>query len=141
MSEKEEVLYKNWKGLKDKEDNESKAEKEFIEEELADEYFNKIKEVSQGVECAEGGNIEAEVWKLKKKLCPRSQDPPTAMMDEDGYLVTDAEAIKDMAVKAFKHRLRNCPMKVGLEDIKEAKKKLHRESWKLPRILRQIHGI
>ena len=123
MSEKEEELYKKWKRLKDKEDDKSKAEREVIEEELADEYFDKIKVATKGVECVEGGHIASEVWKLKKQLCPRSRDPPTAMMDEDGHLVTDVEAIKDMAIKAFKHRLRNRPIKEGLEDMKEAKEK------------------
>ena len=45
------------------------------------------------------------------------------MMGEDGRLVTDVEAIKDIAVKAFKHRLRNRPIKEGLENMKEAKEK------------------
>ena len=87
-SEKEDKPYKRWKYLKNKEDAESKAEFEELEEELSEEYFNKIKMASKDVDCAEGGNITAEIWKLKKQLCPRSRDPPTAMMDDDGNLVT-----------------------------------------------------
>ena len=61
MSEKEEGLYKRWKVLKDKEDIKSRAEKEDIEEELADEYFDKIKLASKDVDCAQGGNISSEI--------------------------------------------------------------------------------
>ena len=94
---------------------------EDVEEKLAEEYFNKVKLASKDVDCAEGGNISSEIWKLKKELCPRSRDPPTAMMDENEKLVTNAETIKDMAAKAYKHRLRNRPMKEGMEKIKDEK--------------------
>ena len=74
--------------------------------------------------CAEGGNISSEIWKLKKQLCPRNRDPPTAMMNEEGKLETNIEVIKDMAVEAYKYRLRNRPKKEGLEEMKEAKEKV-----------------
>ena len=101
VSYKEERLYNRWKALKDKEDVTSKAEKEELEEELAEEYFDKIKLASKDIDCIQGGNVSSEIWKLKKQICPRSRDPPTAMMNNDGNLVTDTEAIKDMAVKAY----------------------------------------
>ena len=31
-----------------------------------------------------------KVWKLKKKLCPKFQDPPAAMLDSKGNLLTEA---------------------------------------------------
>ena len=94
---------------------------EEVEEELSEEYFNKVKLASKEVDCAEGGNISAEIWKLKKELCPRNRDPPTAMMDEKENLVTNAETIKDMAVKAYEDRLRNRPMREGMENIRDEK--------------------
>ena len=120
-SKKEETLYKRWKDLKKKDDTESKDEMDNIEEELSEEFFKKVKQASKDVDCAEGANMSAEIWKLKKQLFPRSRDPPTAMMDDSGNLVTNTEEIKDMAVKAYEHRLRNRPMKEGMEKIKEAK--------------------
>ena len=39
-------------------------------------------------------------------------------------MVTNVEDIKAMAVKAYEHRLRNRPIKEGLEEMKEAKEKL-----------------
>ena len=113
VSETEEGLYNRWKSLKDKEDSKSRAEKEEIEEELAEEYLDKIRKASNNIDCAEGGNVSGEIWKLKKHIFPKSRDPPTAMMDEDGILVTNKEDIKDMAIKAYEHRLQNRPMKMG----------------------------
>ena len=63
-------------------------------EELAEEYFNKVKLASRDIDCAEGGNISSEMGKLKKEIFPLSTDPPTAMMDDEGNLVTNAEIIK-----------------------------------------------
>ena len=123
-SQKGEMLYRRWKELRKKDDTESMAEMDKIEEELSEEFFDKVKLASKDVDCNEGGNVAAEMWKLKKQLFPRSRDPPTAMMDDKGNLVTNTETIKDMAVKAYEHRLRNRPMKEGMENIKDEKEKL-----------------
>ena len=42
----------------------------------------------------------------------------------DGNLVTNVETIKDMAAKAYKHRLRHRPIKEGMEEMKKAKEKV-----------------
>ena len=123
-SQKGETLYRRWKEIRKKDDTESMAEMDNIEEELSEEFFDKVKLASKDVDCNEGGNMAAEMWKLKKQLFPRSRDPPTAMMDDKGNLVTNTETIKDMAVKAYEHRLRNRPMKEGMENIKDEKEKL-----------------
>ena len=65
-----------------------------------------------------------ELWKLKKHMCPHSREPPIAMSDEEGNLVTNATKLKDMAVKAYQERLRNRPIKEGMEEIKDAKENL-----------------
>ena len=61
---------------------------------------------------------------MKKKLCPRSRDPPTAMLDDNGNLVKDEEKVRELAMNAFKKRLENKPMKEGMEDLKESKEEL-----------------
>ena len=78
-SRKEEKLYEKWKHLKNKDDPKSKAEMEEIEAELSEEYFNKVKIASKEVDCAEGGNISAEIWKLKKEFCPRRPDQSASL--------------------------------------------------------------
>ena len=46
------------------------------------------------------------------------------MVDKEGNLVTNQEGIKELAKKAYQERLRNRPIKQGLEDIKESKERL-----------------
>ena len=117
-------LYNRWKQIKDKDDPKSKAERDKIEGELAEEFYDKVKEASKDIDCDGGDNSVVNLWKLKKQLCPQSRDPPTAMLDDEGNLVTNEDVIKDMAVKAYQERLRYRPIKEGLEHIAEAKEKL-----------------
>ena len=123
-NEIQEKLYNKWKVLKTKSDPESRAEMHEVEEELATEYFEKVVTASEELDCDEGGKSSGKLWNLRKKLCPRSRDPPTAMKAADGSLVTNVEKIKDMAITAYEKRLRNRPMKEGLEELKETKEKL-----------------
>ena len=55
-------------------------------------------------------------WKLKKRLCPNSRDPPCAMIDEDGNIQTSDKAIEDIAVKAYKERLSSNKIKDHLNN-------------------------
>ena len=64
-------------------------------------------------------------------MCPRSRDPPTAMVNSHGILVTDHKQIKEMAEQAYKERLRNRPIREGLEYIQEEKKGWQKSSWML----------
>ena len=48
-----------------------------------------------------GGFNAGRSWNLKKKLCPRSQDPVTAMSDEKGNLVTSVKGVKKTINKAL----------------------------------------
>ena len=47
---------------------------------------------------------------LKKKLCPRAMDPPTAMIDEHGKLITSAQGVTQLSVKHYSKILENRPM-------------------------------
>ena len=46
------------------------------------------------INCEEGGTHSGKLWKLKKILCPKLRDPPTAMKDKHGNLVTAPDLIK-----------------------------------------------
>ena len=76
------------------------------------------------IECEEGGLNIGNLWKLKKKLCPYKKDPPTAMMDPHGNLVTSEKSLKVNTMDHYKKVLANRPIKAGLEDFKEAKEEL-----------------
>ena len=51
------------------------------------------------------------LWKLKKKISPKCRDPPTAMLDNHGNIITSAKSIEDLAVKTYTKRLENRKMK------------------------------
>ena len=74
------------------------------------------------------------------------------MKNKDGNLVTNVEQIKDMAVEAYEERLRNRPIKEGLEDMKEAKeslaeklleraKKKKTPPWKMKQLDKVLDGL
>ena len=104
--------------LRTKADNKSKPELCKIDEKLAElcaeDNFRKIKDEVRGLESEKGGLNAGRLWKLKKRLSPRVQDPPTAMMNEAGSLVTSAAGIKKLAMDHYKKVLENRPMKEDL---------------------------
>ena len=59
------------------------------------------------------------MWKLQKKMCPNSRDPPTAILDRHGNLLTSDEAIKNRALKVFTERLENNNIKSHLKDLEK----------------------
>ena len=67
----------------------------------------------------EGGLKPSQVWKLKKRLCPNSRDPPCAMLDGNGNLLTSEKAIKDKALQVYSDRLKANRMEDSLVNHEE----------------------
>merc|ERR1712083_578266 len=89
-------LYSEWKNLKLQGNHEEACKVEAqLAEETGREVLNKIKEEIEGIKCDEGGRNSGHLWKLKKKLIPRIQDPPTAIKNSDGNLLTKKDEIMD----------------------------------------------
>ena len=64
------------------------------------------------------GQIDSKVlWKLKKKLFPKMCDPPTAINNEHGNLVTADKALKKRLVEGFEERLKGNKMESHLTDL------------------------
>ena len=66
---------------------------------------------------------EKQIWNLKKKLCPKSKDPPTAMLDKKGTLLTDNKAIERRAVKVYKQGLAGNNIVDNLVELEKDTKK------------------
>ena len=64
--------------------------------------YDKISNEVKSMSAEEGGYNAGKLWKLKKKLSPRFIDPPTAMKDSNGKLLTDNKDIKAEAMKHYK---------------------------------------
>ena len=67
---------------------------------------------------------KVEDFLSQKKLSPKCRDPPTAMLDSNMHLLTDPYLIEKLALKTYKERLQNRPMKEDLIDLKESKEEL-----------------
>ena len=64
-----------------------------------------------------GNFSQIKLWKLKKKLCPATREPPMAKRDERGTMITAPELLKALYVRTYEDRLRCRKMRPGLEDI------------------------
>ena len=121
-------LFNQRKILRSKDDDESKEKLKQVEEKLADicaeENRQKILDEISGIECEEGGINSGKLWKLKKKLFPNSRDPPTAMLDPEGNLVTCEKKVEELELNEYKRRLQNRPMKDSLAELKNEKEEL-----------------
>ena len=128
QNEEIEALFQRRKVLRNKSDDENKDELLQVEQKLADkvakENYDKIVEEISGIECDTGGKHSGKLWQLRKKLCPKNRDPPTAMLDEHGNLTTSPAVIEEIALRTFKNRLENRPIKKGLENIRTEKEEL-----------------
>ena len=122
---KTEDLYERWRVLQQKDDDKSKADLEAVEKELEKkiaENFKKISEETNKYNYEDGGFHSGKLWNLKKHLIPKHRDPPTAMMDSEGNLITRSDEINELALqKLAVERLWNWPMKEGMEALKEQK--------------------
>ena len=99
-----------------------------MEEELeklcAKDNAEKVKEELEGIENEDGGIHPGKLWALRKKLFPKSRDPPTAMINEEGDLVTSLEEIENLSLKTYKNRLRSRQMVPDLNYLRADKELL-----------------
>ena len=70
---------------------------------------------------------------LKKKLSPKCRDPPTAMLDNQGNLVTSEQGIEALAVETYRKRLANREIKDDLKNLQNYKEELCKLRQKLAR--------
>jgi hypothetical protein len=114
-----ENLFNKRRILRTKEDETSIEELSRVEEELAEMCAEDNKKLIEGA-CAglasdEGGINSGKLWKLKKRLRGLIQEPPTAMLDDKGNLVTTNSAIEELTLKMYKERLSNLKIKDDLK--------------------------
>ena len=63
---------------------------------IASKNFETIEAETRFLNNNDGGINAGKLWKLKKKLCPKKTDPKTALVDEEGNLVTNDKGINDI---------------------------------------------
>ena len=112
-------LFSRMSSLKGKNDDESKAELKEVTDTLAErgeQNFNKLKEELAKLKSKCGLDAK-QLWKLKKRLCPKTRDPPTAMLDKYDNLLTSDSAIQNRALEVFTERLDNNKISPALKDL------------------------
>ena len=121
-------LFNQRRLLRNKTDDKSKHELEKVELKLAElcskQNYEKIKSEIDAINYNEDGFNSNHLWNLKKKISPKCRDPPTAMMDQDGNIVTSEKAIEALAVKTYQERLQNRKIKENLNNLKNDKENL-----------------
>ena len=116
----EDELHEKRRQLKLKTDDESKAKMKIVEKEIADkaeQNYIKIKDELEKINPNGDGINAKQLWKLKRKMCPKSQDAPSAMLDKSGNLLTSDQALQKRALEVFEDRLKGNEMEPHLKDL------------------------
>ena len=71
-----------------------------------------------------GGLKPNQVWRLKRRLCPNARDPPSAMTDRKGNLLTSSKAIEERALEVLSDRLKPNEIKDNLKELESETNKL-----------------
>ena len=92
-------LFDERRVLRSKMDTKSRSRLREVEEALADKCAEtnkqKIESELKDIESDEGGFNMAKLWKLKKSLCPYNKEPPVAMSDPCGNIITSEANLKN----------------------------------------------
>ena len=114
--------------LRRKDDQISIEELQRVEEELAElcaeENVRSIKDELKEFTCDDSGIHPGKLWRLRKKLFPKFREPPVAMKDDDGNIITSLKEIEKLSIHTYKSRLSNRPMLPELDHLKTQKEKL-----------------
>ena len=63
-------------------------------------------------------------WKIRKAICPRSQDPPSVVLDSKGNNLTSQESIENRAIEVYKERLDGNEIKPHLKEAEKTTNEL-----------------
>jgi hypothetical protein len=115
----EDKLYKKMRELKGKEDDKSKTEIDNIIKEIAklsEGKYQMVMEELNSMKPSEGKIDSQKFWKMKRKMCKQNMDPPVAMLDSNGTLITSNSDIKARALEVYKQRLNGNKIENRLEN-------------------------
>ena len=132
-----EKLYNEMRQLKGKEDEESVKRLARVKEAIAEEADKKYAKVDEELKQMkpDGRKINAlKFWKLKKRICSKYRDPPTAMQDKNGKLLTNKEEIERRALEVYTDRVKPNNIEEHLKSYEELENKLCKSRLKLSKL-------
>ena len=124
---KQDKLYNRMRELKEMVDDKSKAELDYVIKEIsqmAEEKYQNVMEELKSMKPSEGKINAQKFWKIKKRMCKQNKDPPAAMLDADGKLLTYNVEIKARALEVYTQRLDGNKIEAHLEDYEKDVAKL-----------------
>ena len=104
-------LFNKRRLLKNKLDGETKKELEKVNEAIAEKQtknYEKLKYELEKIKTIGGKVNSKQLWKMKKQLCPRSRDAPSAMTDAKRNLLTSDKAIQNKALEVYERKQPGC---------------------------------
>ena len=112
-------LFEMRRSLKNKVDeisvNKLKEVENKLSEMCAEENVAIINEACAGLTCEGGGVNAGKLWSLKKKLQGTTYEPPTAMLDQKGNLVTTKSTLEKLTIDVYTNRLKPNKIKDSLK--------------------------
>ena len=123
-----EELFKKRRILRTKTDRVSQLALEQVEDKLSEmcseDNLKIIQKACAGLSCENGGINASKLWQLKKKLRGIYNEPPTAMLDSHGNLVTSSNGLEDLTILTYTERLKTLQIKEELKLHKMKREKL-----------------
>ena len=89
-----------------------------------------INEACEGLSCESGGINAGKLWQLKKKLRGIVSEPPSAMLDQYGNLVTNYQKLEELTLKTYIDRLKTLEIREDLKVHKMQREQLCKERLK-----------
>ena len=83
------------------------------------ENFKKMKDELDKLKPEDGQIYSKLLWKLNKKLWPRTVDAQSAMNNKEGNLIIADKALKNLALEAYTNRLKKNTIEHHLKDFKK----------------------
>ena len=118
-------LFKKLRELKTKDDDDSIKEMDKVINEIAAIDQDKYNEVIKKLDTLDETKVNTQAfWKIKKKMCPKQKEPPVAMKDKHGNLITSEKAIQERVLEVFSERLKPNKMKENIKHMEETTNKL-----------------
>ena len=90
----------------------------------SEDMSKKIKDELNGLNCEDGGWNSGFLWKLRTKLNPRPAEPPTAMKNSDGVLLTNHQEIQKEAINYYEQLFKDLPIDPEYQEVQVYKEKL-----------------
>ena len=101
-----------------------------LSELCAKDNVRMINEACEGLSCESGGINAGKLWQLKKKLRGIVSEPPSAMLDQYGNLVTNYQKLEELTLKTYIDRLKALEIREDLKVHKMQREQLCKERLK-----------